>query len=239
MRSNLSYAQPPAVSRAPDAAARQLSDAEIAGLAFTAYRTAPPLVRALQALRPAICPLERLVREIPPGSELLDVGCGAGLLLLAAAASGRLAAGHGVDISERAIGAARRAFAEPAVAGDGVPITFQCSTGLELPEGPFDVVTLIDVMHHVPPGIQRTFFALAAARVRPGGLLVYKDMCHRPRWKAWGNRLHDLVLARQWIHYVPLEHICTWAGGLGFAVRSSERYSRFWYGHELLVLERE
>jgi len=218
-----------------------MTDAEIARMAFQAYCKAPPILRGFQALRPSICPIETLVREIPPGSRVLDVGCGAGLLLLAGASSGRVASGCGVDISERALGAARSALAEFAkrTQRGPVPITFQCSSGVDLPDGPFDVVTLVDVMHHVPPAVQHKFFAATAARMRPQGLLVYKDMCARPWWKAWGNRLHDLVLARQWIHYVLLADVRRWAAELGFTVVRSLEYSRFWYGHELLVLRRD
>ena len=212
-----------------------MTDAEIARMAFQAYRDAPPVLRSLQALRPSICPIERLLREIPPGSRVLDVGCGAGLLLLAGASSGRVASGYGVDISERALQAARCALAQ---IGKATAITFQSAAVGELPAGPFDVVTLVDVMHHVPPAEQRALFEAAAARLRPGGVLLYKDMCARPWWKAWANRLHDLVLARQWIHYVPLAEVAGWAAALGFWAARKEQYSRFWYGHELLVLRR-
>jgi len=209
-----------------------MTDNEIALMAFRAYRDAPPAVRGLQTLRPSICPIEALVRHIPSGSHVLDVGCGAGLFLLAGVSSGRIAGGCGVDINQGALASARAALAQLGKAG----ITFQAAS--ELPKGPFDVVSMIDVMHHVPPEAQRDFFADAAARVRPGGLMLYKDMCARPWWKASMNRLHDLVLARQWIHYAPLAEVIGWARGLGFRVARREEYSRFWYGHELLVLRR-
>ena len=212
-----------------------MTDAEIARMAFCAYRDAPPVLRSFQALRPSICPIERLLREIPPGSRVLDIGCGAGLLLVAGASSGRVAAGCGIDINERALEAARRALAQ---LESRATIRFECAPAESLPEGAFDVVTLVDVMHHVRPAEQHGFFAAAAARVRPHGLLLYKDMCARPRWKAWGNRLHDLLLARQWIHYRPLAEVTCWAAQAGFSVVRKEEYTRFWYGHELLVLRR-
>jgi hypothetical protein len=43
-----------------------MNDGEIARMAFEAYRDAPPVLRGLQALRPFICPLGRLLRESPP-----------------------------------------------------------------------------------------------------------------------------------------------------------------------------
>jgi SAM-dependent methyltransferase len=212
-----------------------MTDNEIALMAFRAYRHAPPVLRSLQALRPSICPIEALLAHIPPGSRVLDIGCGAGLLLLAGASSGRIAGGYGVDINANALAAARSALAQ---LGKGADITFKVATMQDLPAGPFDVVTVIDVMHHVNPEEQREFFAAAAAKVRPGGILLYKDMCASPWWKASMNRLHDLVLARQWIHYAPLAEVIGWARALDFSVAWKEQYSRFWYGHELLVLRR-
>ena len=147
-----------------------------------------------------------------------------------------MASGCGIDINERSLAQARRAVAQ---LGTLAAIRFESAPPESLPRGAFDVVTLIDVMHHVPPAEQRGFFAAAAARVRPKGLLVYKDICARPWWKAWGNRLHDLLLARQWIQYVPLCHVIGWAAEAGFTVLRKEEYTRFWYGHELLVLRRD
>src|SRR5262249_23527538 len=143
---------------------QQMTDAQIARMAFQAYRDAPLVLRGFQALRPSICPIERLLREIPPGSRVLDVGCGAGLLLVAGASSGCVATGWGIDINERALAAARHALAQ---IGGAAAIRFECAPPESLPCDAFDVVSLIDVMHHVAPTEQRGFFAAAAARVRP------------------------------------------------------------------------
>jgi len=96
-------------------------------------------------------------------------------------------------------------------------------------------VSLIDVPHHVPPAGQRECFLTAAARLGPGGVLIYKDMARRPVWRALANRLHDLVLARQWIHYVPVERVEGWAAEAGLGLTRAARFNRLWYAHELRV----
>jgi hypothetical protein len=98
---------------------------------------------------------------------------------------------------------------------------------------------MIDVLHHCPPAIQRTFFEAACDRVRPGGRLIYKDMCRSPLWMAWANRIHDLLKARQWNHYVPINDVEEWGAARGFRVIGSERINMHAYGHELLILERK
>jgi SAM-dependent methyltransferase len=107
-----------------------------------------------------------------------------------------------------------------------------------LPAGTFDAVSLIDVMHHVPVSAQKDFLQRVIRCVRPGGLFLYKDMCDSPAWRAWGNRLHDLLLARQWIHYAPLETIESIAVDSGLRLLHKDSYTRVFYGHELLVFEK-
>ncbi len=70
---------------------------------------------------------------------------------------------------------------------------------------------MVDMMHHVPVGIRKALFEAAIDRVAPGGVLIYKDMRRRPRWRAAMDQLHDLVLARQWINHCPSEIIVEWA----------------------------
>ena len=200
-----------------------------------AYSNAPMLQRALVAARPLICPFEPILARIPPNQEVLDVGCGVGSLLVSLALRGDLTAGTGCDLNPASIAVARIAASRL----HGTNLDFVVTGDPDdMPRGPFDIVTLIDVMHHVKPSLQRAFFFACAERVKPGGLLVYKDMADRPLWKNLFNRLHDAVLARQFIHYVPLEKAKEWATALGFVVREEAAYSHFAYAHELEVFTR-
>jgi 2-polyprenyl-3-methyl-5-hydroxy-6-metoxy-1,4-benzoquinol methylase len=105
------------------------------------------------------------------------------------------------------------------------------------PDEEFDVVFVIDVLHHVPPANQRVFFERVTSKVKQNGILVYKDMSLRPWWKAQANRLHDLVLARETISYVPVATVEHWASLKGMRVIAREDISRLWYAHELRVMK--
>jgi 2-polyprenyl-3-methyl-5-hydroxy-6-metoxy-1,4-benzoquinol methylase len=72
------------------------------------------------------------------------------------------------------------------------------------PPGTFDVVSLIDVIHHIQSKDQTTVLVNAIEHVADGGILLYKDMASRPLWRAWANRLHDLISAGDWINYLEL-----------------------------------
>ena len=192
----------------------------------------------LARLRPHICPFEPLVDAVPQGSSILDVGCGSGLFVALLARLGFIRAGHGIDSNRKAIAVAKQIRENLPAAVD---IRFDCRSAEESWGEPnsYDVVSLIDVMHHIDPAYQKKPIELAAEVLRPGGRLLYKDMANRPYWLAAANRLHDLILARQWIRYVSLDDIIRWAEGNGFRTLEVQRFRRYWYAHEMVVFEKK
>ncbi|MGQ0628555.1 MAG: class I SAM-dependent methyltransferase [Phycisphaerales bacterium] len=216
-----------------------ITPAELSATAATLYQSGPRLLRLMQRYRPFISPFELLLPHVPTGATLLDVGCGGGLLLSLLAARQQLTLGVGFDSSSRAIAAAEGA--RRALADRGSVLHFErLDASRPWPSDPvqFDVVSIIDVIHHVAPAHQRGVIETACARVKPGGILLYKDMCRRPRWRAATNRLHDLIMARQWIHPAPIEQVELWAAGCGLTVEHRASITRYWYGHELRVFRR-
>lgn len=208
----------------------KLAVSDIVTIAKKTFNAAPEIAKYKQTLRPYICPFHVLVDLVPQGSTVLDVGCGGGLFLLLLAYLGRIRSGFGFDNNQTAIEVARTT-------------SFRLSTGGQLqfehrdlaetwPGKRFDVVCVIDVMHHVRPDRQRQLIASASGRVAEGGFLLYKDMVRRPRWRAWANRIHDLVLAREWIHYVDLEQVVAWAKAEGLEIECRGSLNMLWYGHE-------
>jgi 2-polyprenyl-3-methyl-5-hydroxy-6-metoxy-1,4-benzoquinol methylase len=208
----------------------------LAHIARKIYVDGPWATRQLQHWRPYVCPFDLVAEEVPEGSFVLDVGCGGGLLLGALASMGRIQGGMGFDFSADGIRVAKAMVkALPA----GCNLQFEYLSALDRwPEGPFSVVTLIDVMHHVPVASQQHVFRTAARVLKPGGRLIYKEIALRPRWRAYANTLHDLLLARQWVHYLPLSKIFDWAREEGLVLVRSYTANRLWYGHQFAVFDR-
>ena len=209
-------------------------------LAHTArglFAGAPTVTRMLQSLRPYICPFEDLIGHVPAGSRVLDIGCGTGLFLGLLWRAGRLCEGVGCDVNERSLQVAKTSLVVPA--GEPTSLRFErCHDVNSWPGGTFDVVSMVDVIHHVAVQEQECFIRQAATRVRPGGLLLYKDMVSEPAWRAWANRLHDLIMARQWINYMRLDAVERVARDAGMVAVARGRANRYWYGHEYLVLRK-
>jgi 2-polyprenyl-3-methyl-5-hydroxy-6-metoxy-1,4-benzoquinol methylase len=133
--------------------------------------------------------LEELVSDFDEDRQLnrwLDVGCGAGTLL--EAARGRGWEVIGTEVAERAAQALR-------------PKGFDVRSGelgqLELPEAEFDVVSMLEVIEHVPD----VSALLAASRrlLRPGGAL-YVTTPH-------GRGISARLLGTKWSVVCPPEHL--------------------------------
>jgi 2-polyprenyl-3-methyl-5-hydroxy-6-metoxy-1,4-benzoquinol methylase len=193
------------------------------------------LVSTVQRYRPYICPFAELIEQVPAGSNVLDVGCGAGLYLGLLASQGRIGGGVGFDSSPAAIAAAQTMSQKLAP----IRLDFR-HLGVDetWPDGAFDVVSLIDVMHHVPRPVRPDVIRLAAERIRPGGRFIYKDMVRRPLWRAAANRAHDLIMARQWISYEPIEAVEAQCRAIGLELVHRQDINMLWYGHELRVFRK-
>lgn len=201
------------------------------------YVRGPWLLRKMMHYRVYICPFERLLPHVPANSRILDVGCGCGLFLALLAATTPDIDATGFDASAPAIVMANAMADQVRRRRLPVKLQFQMlDARAAWPDGTFDVVSLIDVMHHVAAEHQESLFLRAVEKVGPGGILLYKDMAASPWFPAAMNRLHDLVLARQWIHYVPIVRIEAWARSLH--LEHSETMTRFWYRHELRVFRK-
>jgi ubiquinone/menaquinone biosynthesis C-methylase UbiE len=100
-----------------------------------------------------------LVRRYGAGRDVLEAGCGTGLLLREAAGFARSALG--LDLSRGMLGTAR---------GRGLPVLQGSLTDLPLPDASVDVVYSMKVLPHIPP--IRQAVAEMARVVRPGGHLL-------------------------------------------------------------------
>jgi len=212
---------------------------DVGALARELFTGGAVLPRLMQHHRHRIAPIARCVSLVPDGADLLDVGCGGGLFIACLVAAGRVRSAHGVDASASAIATAQAVVAKLRARRPDADVRFEHRRVEQgLPDRAYGAVSMVDVMHHIPPVAQRQAFLDAAARVRPGGVFLYKDMCDAPFWRAGMNRLHDLVMARQWIRYLPVETADRWATEAGLVREVAEERAMLWYGHEIRLYRR-
>ncbi len=225
-----------------DEALRAWTAKELSRAAREMITSGPAVAIRLQHLRPYICPFEKLLVHVPRGSRVMDVGCGRGLLLGLMDRAGLLdrrgeRESVGFDLARSSVATARMMSRRARATGH---LRFETrDAGHVWPgeDGGFDVVTIVDVMHHVPGGIRRGMIRNAAARLRVGGKLIYKDMSARS-WRSVCNTVHDLAVARELVRYTPVGMVEAWAGESGLGRVHAEDFEVLWYGHELRVFQR-
>ena len=164
------------------------------------------------------------------------MGCGSGLFLGLVSSIKKIDGAFGFDYSKKAIDTANSMKVNLA---QKKKISFRVGNAKSmLKEKKYSVVSMIDVIHHIQPRYQKKVVIEAIGMIKENGLYIYKDMARRPRWKAYGNRLHDLIFAQEWIHYFhvkELEDICI---NLGLELIHSSNYSKLWYQHELRIFRK-
>jgi 2-polyprenyl-3-methyl-5-hydroxy-6-metoxy-1,4-benzoquinol methylase len=215
-----------------------IPSSELARIADRLYEEAPPVRRWMQRTRPYICPFSEIIEAIPAGSRLLDVGCGSGLLVGLLASVNRVELAVGFDSSAPAVAAARVALKNLDPDQRQRVEVRMLSVEEPWPEGEFDVVTIVDVVHHIPRKFQRDVLRQAAAKLSPGGLLLYKDIAPRPLWRATMNRLHDMVVVREWSKYVSAESVREWLEDEGCSQVSRTHIDMLWYRHDFAIFRK-
>ena len=104
------------------------------------------------------------------GRQVLDIGCGGGILSEALAARG--AHVTGIDLADRALKVARMHALE-----SGVELNYECISAEQLaterPEG-FDVVCCMEMLEHVPD--PASVVRAASTLVRPGGWVFFSTI---------------------------------------------------------------
>lgn len=211
------------------------SPAALRAVARRLFTTGPRLLRLLQHYRPSICPFGPLLGYVPENASVLDIGCGGGLLLGLISSTRKPVALTGFDSSYEAIGLAEanlRNFPPPR------PQFLRLDVDQPWPAGPFDCITLCDVLHHVPRGHHRALLEQAAIHLKPGGRFIYKDVYPEGLIRPNASRLHDLLIARERIDIPRIDDVTTMLGAVGLKRIHHERINVLWYGHELAVFER-
>ncbi|HEX6394780.1 MAG TPA: class I SAM-dependent methyltransferase [Acidimicrobiales bacterium] len=140
------------------------------------------------ALVPVILPaLEGVSGRLRAGARVADVGCGAGVALLAMAAAFPSSRFDGFDISRHAIERARVKADEAGLDN----IEFHVTEAEELPPSPpFDLIVTLDCIHEMPRPDQ----AIAAIRraIAPDGTWLIKEIRCGPNWS---DNLRNPLLA--------------------------------------------
>ncbi|WP_422377790.1 class I SAM-dependent methyltransferase [Roseibium sp.] len=209
---------------------------ELSRFLYDLYDYEPKMLRRLISARPYVCPFDEIERHVPQGARLLDVGSGNGALLAILLAAGRIREAVGCDVHEGALVSARTATGRT---GQGGQVAFRKIDGFEdLPGEQFDVVTMIDVLHHIAEKDRARAVDQSLERVAPGGIFLFKDMVEGPYWRRLAHNLDDYIFSGEWVTQVKTAELRKQVLNSGFDLVEDMEIPRLWYGNTLLVFRR-
>lgn len=205
--------------------------------AISAYAQAPRGDRLHVRLRWHTCPFPELERHVPREGRILDVGCGHGLfpLYLSLAAPGRTVTGTDVDADKLVV-------ARAAAASIDAPARFEATTVGLLPDGPWDAITVVDVLYLLGHDAAVDLVRTAAAALAPGGVLLVKEISMAPRWKHQLAKAQELLATRvlritegSGVDFLPPERIAAAMQDAGLTVDQVPLHQGHLHPHHLVI----
>lgn len=134
-----------------------------------------------------------IVRDLIPATatEVLDLGCGPGDVMIRLARACPLMKITAVDGSPAMIQLAQMAIEESGLSKT-ISVLQDCVPGLPLPVGHFDAVLSKDFLHHLPDPM--ALWYEARRLIRPGGFICVMDL-RRPDSPQAAQKIVDVVTA--------------------------------------------
>ena len=229
---------PPAAAAAESVEAGPAVGAALAAAAARYGRT-PRRFRYYARLKYRMDPCYRaLCARIPGGAQVVDLGCGLGMLAVALAELGGGRRTLGVDWDGDKIAAGQQAAADLAA------VTLRRGDLREEALPPCDVITLIDVLHYYEPAVQTQVLQRAAAALRPGGQLLIRETDPGRRGAVRLTRFIERLMVRLgWnrgpsVHYRPLPELHAELQALGLATTQLELAGATHPGNVLICAEK-
>jgi cyclopropane fatty-acyl-phospholipid synthase-like methyltransferase len=166
--------------------------------------------------------------------RVISLGCGHALVERYLAEINPEVIVDGVDLDARRV----RIAQETERRSPRVKVRAADVTRLAVEDG-YDAALAIDVLHHVPFANHAPILRALYACLKPGAVILVKEMATHPRRQYLWNRLHDRIVAgRERISCRSPEDMARLVEEAGFEVESNRRLKRLRIYPQYLVLAR-
>ncbi|MBF0338480.1 MAG: class I SAM-dependent methyltransferase [Nitrospirae bacterium] len=156
-------------------------------------RSMPLMYRTKVANRHIIGSFHLVLDSVPYGARLFDIGCGTGALLYLAIKLKDVTLAHGYDLSKEAVAASEGV----SIAIPELRVTHSADVFPPKDIANYDVVTMVDVLHHIAGPMQDSFVIRLTKTLSPGTLLILSDMEGTNLFTGITARVHDLLVNKQ------------------------------------------
>ena len=176
-------------------------------------------------LRPLILPVNEILSFIPKRANILDLGCGKGLLLENLK---YYKSYTGVDLNV------------PELETNMPNINFikgDCVNYIDKELEDYDTFLLIDLLHHIKPNQQLIFVQELLNRMKRNDILIIKDIYPKNILTKFWNAFHDLIISKQLIYYFDFNELFKTISNNSIIIHKFHKRI-FLYDHFFFVLKR-
>ena len=180
-------------------------------------------MKIITHLRKLIYPYEDVVREIPPYSNILDIGCG-NSHILEDFTKLKIISYTGIDPKVK-----------NKIEKENISISNKKIEEFIEEIDKFDCILMIDVMHHLQKEIQEILFRNIITSMKKNSIFIYKDISNRNKFFSFMNWAHDLLYNFQNINYFSSDKIKLILNNNRVVYK--HYFKRvFWYDHEFFII---
>ena len=170
------------------------------------------LIRMYARLRMMLSPIVEIERYVPRKGNVLDLGCGSGIFANILSAGSPQRKVYGVDYSSERIETAKK------ISRGNPNLEFVAGDVNATPFERFEVVTLIDLLHHMPFEEQDDLLKKVCDKLNKGDTLIIKDLEKAPCWKYIFHYIQDSISYRERLYFRSAEEMKEVLEKTGFQV---------------------
>ena len=187
--------------------------------------------------RPFICPFNDLIGFAANKKSMFDIGCGSGQFCALIAKYTGVEKIIGIEISESLITNATEITEE--FRGNKT-IKFQVFDGKNIPDEikDYELIYMIDVFHHIPPPQQLTFIEQLHKKMKPGAILIFKDIDAGTPMVLF-NKVHDIIVSREIGKEISFTNAKDLLSKVGFKIINSFKKTIFVYAHYFVICKND
>lgn len=177
-------------------------------------------------------PLFEIEEYVPKSGCVLDVGCGMGIFsnLLCLMSEGRSAIGF--DTSRKRVNLARTTAARTK------QLSFYVQDAKDAIFDGFSIITIIDLLHHIPYSEQEEVLRKAYMGLETPGVVVLKDLEKKPLWKYCFHYVQDSISYRSKLFFRSSMEMRDLLHDIGFTVTVIPLKSFLPYPHILYLCQK-
>lgn len=175
-------------------------------------------------IRPLILPINDILKWIPVNANILDLGCGKGII---ANFIKNFNSYLGIDLAIHSY-------------DKNSKIKFQksnCISFVQQDISKFDTFLIIDLIHHIPKELQESFLNNLISNMKSGDMLIIKDINPKNFFTKFWNAFHDFLISKQVIRYFNFENF---EKNIKVDIKIEKKYflRLFLYDHYFLILSK-